>query len=120
MWTLASWMPAAPPSSRSVISALNPLDSAHIRYIRISISAQSHASVPPAPAWTRQERVAVIVGPAEHRSELERAEIRLGLLGGRADLVVEFIGLGFFGQLDRGLQVLGLADQVLERLEEAR
>ena len=44
-------MPAAPPSSRSVISALNPLDSAHIRYIRISISDQSQASVPPAPAW---------------------------------------------------------------------
>ena len=48
----AVWMPATVPSSRSMMSALKPFDSAHIRYMRSSISAQSHASVPPSPGWT--------------------------------------------------------------------
>ena len=42
-------MPATSPSDSSIISALKPLLSLHRRYIRSSISAQSCASVPPAP-----------------------------------------------------------------------
>ena len=45
-------MPASSPESWSMISILKPFDSAHFIYIRKSIAAQSHDSVPPAPAFT--------------------------------------------------------------------
>src|SRR5258708_22758662 len=43
-------MPADSPGSTSVGSISQPRDSAHRWYIRMSILAQSHDSVPPAPA----------------------------------------------------------------------
>ena len=60
----------------------------------------------------------MVVGPAEHRAELEVVEIRVGLGAGCPDLVVEFVGLGLFGQLDRGTEIVGLPDQRLERLQD--
>src|SRR5215207_9196356 len=47
-------MPASCPGYMSSTSALKPRFSAHFRYIFSSISAQSCASVPPAPDWTEQ------------------------------------------------------------------
>src|SRR5215208_1115167 len=47
-------MPASCPGCRSSTSALKPRFSAHFRYIFSSISAQSCASVPPAPDWMEQ------------------------------------------------------------------
>ncbi len=44
-------MPAPSPSRRSVITVPKPWRSAHRRYMRSSISAQSWLSVPPAPGW---------------------------------------------------------------------
>ena len=44
-------MPAPSPSCRSARATLKPFPSHHRRYIRRSISPQSCASVPPAPAW---------------------------------------------------------------------
>ena len=44
-------MPATSPAEHSTNSALKPLSSAHLRYMRNSISAQSWASVPPEPDW---------------------------------------------------------------------
>src|ERR1051325_11696381 len=47
-------MPASCPGCRSSTSALKPRRSAHFKYIFRSISAQSCASVPPAPDWIEQ------------------------------------------------------------------
>ena len=63
MWIVASWMPADPPSSRSVICVENRFDSAHIRYMRSNISAQSQASVPPGPAWIVTKPLQWSLGP---------------------------------------------------------
>src|SRR3989454_392801 len=51
IWISADLMPASSPWSRSSTSTLKPCRSAHRVYIRISISAQSWDSVPPAPEW---------------------------------------------------------------------
>ena len=91
MWMVAAWMPAAPPSSRSVICGLEPL-----RLGPHQVHPQEHlgpvAGLGAAgPGVDGHEGVAVVVGPAEHRPQLERLEVGLGLLGGRADLVVELV-----------------------------
>src|SRR5688572_30792107 len=44
-------MPATSPAVCSSTSALKPLRSQYLRYMRSSIEAQSCASVPPEPAW---------------------------------------------------------------------
>ena len=74
-----SWMPAAPPSSRSVIWVVKRFDSAHIRYIRRSISAQSQASVPPAPAWIVTKALQWSFGPPsiERSSNASKSARRL-------------------------------------------
>ena len=119
MWMVASWMPAAPPSSRSVISVVNRLDSAHIRYIRSSISDQSHASVPPAPAWIVTKALQWSLGPPSIERNSNASKSASACSQAVADLVVELVGLGLLGQLDRGPEVVGLPDQGLERLEDA-
>src|SRR3970282_1128098 len=48
---VADLMPASSPGSRSTTSALNPVRSVHLKYMRMSICAQSCDSVPPAPGW---------------------------------------------------------------------
>ena len=49
-----------------------PWRSAHRTYIRMSISAQSCDSVPPAPGWMVEQRVLLVVRTLQHRLELER------------------------------------------------
>ena len=103
MWIVAVWMPAAPPSSRSVIWVVKPL-----RFGPHQVHAQEHlgpvAGLGAAGAGVdRDEGVAVVVRAAEHRLKLERLEVRLGLLDGLADLVVELVVARLLGQLDRGL-----------------
>ena len=49
---VADFRPASSPGEASFISTPKPRRSAHRRYMRSSISAQSCESVPPAPAWT--------------------------------------------------------------------
>ena len=63
--------------------------------------------------------VAVVVGPAEHRPEFELGEVGVGLLGGLADLLVEVPPAVLVGELQQCGQVVRLADQGLERLEDA-
>ena len=79
------WMRRLLDARRAAVFAVgdlvaNRFDSAHIRYMRRSISAQSQASVPPAPAWIVTKALQWSFGPAEHRAQLERLEIVLGLL----------------------------------------
>jgi hypothetical protein len=50
-------MPATSPGLSSSSSALKPLRSQYFRYWRSSICAQSHASVPPAPAWMSRKQL---------------------------------------------------------------
>src|SRR5207249_5060276 len=73
-------MPASSPWSRSSTSTLKPCRSAHRVYIRISISAQSWDSVPPAPEWMVSSASRVSSEPRsmfcssrseEHTSELQ-------------------------------------------------
>ena len=118
MWMVASWIPAAPPSSRSVISVENRLDSAHIRYMRSSISDQSHASVPPAPAWIVTNALQWSLGPPSiERNSNESKSASACLQAARISSSNSSV-LGLLGQLDRGPEVVGLPDQGLERLED--
>ena len=117
MWIVASAMPAAPPSSRSVISVLKPFDSAHIRYMRRSISAQSQASVPPAPAWMVRKTLQWSLGPPSIDRSSNASKSASACFDRVADLVVELVGLRLLGQLDRRREVVGLLDQLLEWLE---
>ena len=49
-WKVIDLIPASSPSSESSTSRVKPFLSAHFEYIRNSMDAQSHDSVPPAPA----------------------------------------------------------------------
>jgi putative peptidoglycan lipid II flippase len=48
--TVTFFMPASSPGRRSTFSSVYPLAAAHLLYMRSSMLAQSHDSVPPAPA----------------------------------------------------------------------
>ena len=50
IWNVMDLMPASSPSNESKTTSSYPLLSAHLEYMRNSICAQSHDSVPPAPA----------------------------------------------------------------------
>jgi hypothetical protein len=50
-------MPATSPAVSSITSVLKPFLSQYLRYWRSSIAAQSHASVPPAPAWMSMKQL---------------------------------------------------------------
>ena len=117
MWMVASWMPAAPPSSRSVISVLNPLVSAHIRYIRISISDQSHASVPPAPAWIVKKALQWSLGPPSiERNSNALNSASACLAEPLTSSSNSSVSASSASSISR-FEVLGLANQLLERLE---
>ena len=58
----------------SSTSMSKPRRSAQRRYMRSSISAQSWASVPPAPAWISATASRVVVLAGEQRPQLELAE----------------------------------------------
>ena len=89
--------PACSPSCWSTISVLKRWRSAQRRYIRRSISAQSVASVPPAPALIDRIALRSSYSPEnEERGPLAR-EVRLE----RRRLAVELGGqLGVAGLLD--------------------
>jgi len=61
-------MPASSPCNISTICVSKPFFSAHLRYIRRSISTQSWASVPPAPELIYMIALALSFSPASIRS----------------------------------------------------
>ena len=71
----APLIPASSPSLRSRTSTEKPRRSAHRVYMRISISAQSCASVPPAPALISTWANAEIVGTGEQRPQPEGLQV---------------------------------------------
>ncbi len=68
---VADLIPASSPSWISLISVLKPCRSAQRRYMRISISAQSWLSVPPAPGCTVTIAFSAIRLAREHRLRFE-------------------------------------------------
>src|SRR5574337_924455 len=60
-------MPATSPPLTSINSVFQPRDSHQCRYMRSSISAQSCASVPPAPAWISTKAFAASILPENIR-----------------------------------------------------
>ena len=69
------------------------------------------------PGVDGDKRVAVVVGTAQHRPQLEGLQVGLGPLAALSDLLVEVVAAVFLGQLDRGRQVIGLPDDILEGFE---
>src|SRR5882672_5591560 len=65
---LALLIPATSPSLESMTSARKPCLSAHLRYMRMSICAQSCASVPPAPAWMSRNALCASISPGNMRA----------------------------------------------------
>ena len=123
-------MPACSPACSSTTSALNRWRSAQRRYIRSSISAQSVASVPPAPALIVSTAFLASYSPENSSSVRSRAnsrpegvrlarEVGLGLGVGRVDeevdelLEVRGALLERAPQADLLAQALGLADDLL-------
>ena len=74
-------IPASSPGRRSRIVTSKPCRSAQRTYMRISISAQSWDSVPPAPGMDGEQRVAGIVRALQHGLKLEGFDRRLELHG---------------------------------------
>ena len=72
--------PASSPGRISMISVLNSFFSPHLRYILRSISTQSCASVPPAPALILTMALLMSDSPPEHPLELDLADRLFGLL----------------------------------------
>ena len=60
-------MPATSPSEASISSVFQPRDSQNRRYMRNRISAQSWASVPPAPDWMSTKQLAWSCSPENMR-----------------------------------------------------
>src|SRR5579862_2338327 len=60
-------MPATSPGFESITSAEKPRVTAHFRYMRSSICAQSWASVPPAPAWMSRNALCASISPRNMR-----------------------------------------------------
>ena len=60
-------MPATSPSEASISSVFQPRDSQNRRYMRSRISAQSWASVPPAPAWMSTKQLVWSCSPENMR-----------------------------------------------------
>ena len=86
-------------------------------YMRMSISAQSQASVPPAPAWIVRKALQWSLGPLSIDWSSNALKSLSAFSTSGLDVGIELVGLGFLGQLDRGRQVFGLRDQLFERLE---
>ena len=91
--------------------------SAQRRYIRISISAQSAASTPPAPERIEISGVALVVLPGQQGADLERLDrlgqpVELGVRLGEGRRVVLLLC-----QLDHDLHVVEPAAQAGDPLE---
>ncbi len=116
---VADSRPASCPGVASSTSMSNPRLSAHRVYMRNIISAQSCASVPPAPAWISATASPSSCGPAkrERNSSGPRSRSRLveqlaelrpqGVIGFLFDQFVERLGVG---------QLLGQSGQLVEVL----
>ena len=78
------------------------------------MSAQSHDSVPPAPAWMREDGVVAVELAAEETGELELVELR----DQRGDRLVEFAAVAFLlgagGGLDQLHHDRGIVELPLE------
>ena len=110
-------IPASSPSLRSSTSTLKPFRSAQRVYMRMSICAQSCASVPPAPAAISTWASRMVGLAAKQRPELESLELGLELLRLALDLALHVIvGLGgeHLFELERALHAGG------ERARKAR
>ncbi len=112
-------MPASSPALASSSSTVKPRRSAQRMSMRSTISAQSCASVPPAPRVDRDERVAGVVGAGEQALLLERRRAGprpvVELLG---DLVVQRRVL--LGELEHRLEVADVAGERLPGVQATR
>ena len=111
-------MPASSPGLASSSSTSKPRRSAQRIIIRSTISAQSCASVPPAPALTVTSASPASYGPEKSRASssspsraLDAVELLVDLVGERLVLV---------GELDQRLEVVDVALELLPGLEPAR
>ena len=85
---VADSSPASWPSVASSTSTSKPRRSAQREYMRSSISAQSWASVPPAPAWSSHDRVALVVCPLKQAAQSRARRAGRASLG---DAAVELV-----------------------------
>ena len=115
---MADLIPASSPGETSSSSTPKPRFSAQRISIRSTISAQSWASVPPAPALTRHERVAGVVAAGEQPLLLERVEPRLHGPHLLLELARE-LGI-LLGQLGQRLEVVDVALELAEHRQLAR
>ncbi len=84
--------------------------------MRSSISAQSCASVPPAPAWMSTNAFARIHLAGEHALEFELLDFRAEIL----DVVGDGRGRAFVVFADRKIeQIAGLAERIGQRADAA-
>ena len=79
IFSVALLIPATSPSLCSRISARKPFLSQYLRYMRISIEAQSCASVPPAPAWMSMKQLFGSSGLENMRRNSQRRDALLQL-----------------------------------------
>ena len=107
---VADLIPASSPGEASSSSTSNPRFSAQRISIRSTISAQSWASVPPAPALTVTSAFAGVVGTREQPLLLQLLQALLHA----ADLLLELAGdvRILLGQLGQRLEVLDVALQL--------
>jgi hypothetical protein len=119
---VALFTPATSPALTSISSVFQPRPSQKRRYMRSSISAQSCASVPPAPAWMSTKQFEAVELARRTCGGTPAARPRGDLVdvgdhrSGSAFIV---IGLGHVQQLGRVDQAIGvvadLGDRALER-----
>ena len=111
-------MPATSPPLTSISSVFQPRDSHQRRYMRSRISAQSCASVPPAPAWMSTKAVGRVHLAGEHALELELLHVlgvALDVVDHRQRGVLVVFHLGQFEQFVGADQAVGqFADAVDE------
>ena len=102
---MAFLMPASSPSEMSTTSGANERASAQREYMRSSISAQSCDSVPPAPDWSGQEGVMLVVLVTQQELKLQRSQADLQ----RADLagnLLQEIGIARVQKLNQADHVV--------------
>ena len=79
-------MPAVSPGSASLISTCQPRDSAQRWYIRSSMFAQSHDSVPPAPALMLRMQLFLSCGPLRKTLQFQVFQAPWKIAPGRASI----------------------------------
>ncbi len=70
------------------------------------------------PAWIVTKALQWSFGPEEHRTELERSRNRAGPFGTHPNFFVELVAPILFSQLEQGFEVVRLAAEFFERLQD--